>query len=335
MKKEKQRPKARTIQHLNADEHAVVSALQEKRDELGLTDAAFHRRYLPRAYSTWHRVQHDCYTGNTSAVIKAYEQALQTFENIRVFAPSIESDEPFYMMPVFESVVEAVNRAHARTDENRLVVFLAPTGGGKDAMCRHLAQTHNAKIVEGRESWRKSYFASCTDVCNALGLKGPWRSSREVEFDMLAKLNGHNYTIVANEGNSFGPHTFNMFKLILNQTSAVVVVCAIPGLFNRMRLKSWHESDQFIRRAVAVISAPEIDPENVLPFMDQLNFGNCRDICAELITVAANTFGRFNMVKRIIENLRDEHGYTNGRTVTIDAVETAIAETEAFLRLYS
>jgi hypothetical protein len=126
-----------------------------------------------------------------------------------------------------------------------------------------------------------------------------------------------------------------MFKLILNQTSAVVVVCAIPGLFNRMRLKSWHESDQFIRRAVAVISAPEIDPENVLPFMDQLNFGNCRDICAELITVAANTFGRFNMVKRIIENLRDEHGYTNGRTVTIDAVETAIAETEAFLRLYS
>ncbi|NCC52814.1 MAG: hypothetical protein EOM20_16585 [Spartobacteria bacterium] len=328
-------PKAQNIQQLNADEQAIVAALQEKRDELGLTDAAFHRRYLPRAYSTWHRIQHDGYAGNTSKAIKEYEQALRTLENIRAFAPKIESDEPFYMMPVFESVVEAVNRAHARTDENRLVVFLAPTGGGKDAMCRHLAKTHNAKIVEGRESWRKSYYAGCADVCNALHVKGPWRSTREVEFDMLAKINGHNHTIVANEGNSFGPQTFNMFKLILNQTSAVVVVCAIPGIFDRMRLKSWYESTQFLRRAVAVISAPEIDPENVRPFMAELNFGDDRDICAELITIAANTFGRFNMVKRIIENLRDEHSYANGRKVSIDAVETAIAETEAFLRLYS
>jgi len=323
------------VNHLTDDARAIVVALQQKRDDLGLTDAAFHRKFLPRSYSTWIRLQGDSYAGDTESVVSEYRQALENISRIEAFAPKTSGDEPFHEFPVFEAVVEAVHRAHAREDENRLVVFLAPTGGGKDAICRHLKKRSQAAVVEATESWRKSYYASCADVCRVIHVDGPWRSTRECERDMLASLNRRNGTLVFNEGNYFGPQTLNMIKLILNQTGTVVVICAIPQIFDRMKLKSWFESSQLIRRAVAIIEAPELDPDQVEPFLEPFTVAKeDMDPACRLIAAAANGFGLFNMIKRVVENLQAKKQYASGKPVPLSAFERAIAEAEAFLRLY-
>jgi hypothetical protein len=308
--------------------------LLAKREELGLTDQAFHRKYLHGSYTTWYRWSTNQYNGDIDKQFEIYKKNFAQLIDIKALNPLLDSSEPFYEFPVFEAIVNAIKKALDTKDENRLVIFLAKEGGGKDALCRQLKKIFNADILEATESWRKSYTAGCADVCQCIKVKGTWKSTRETEKQMLLALNKNRHILVINEGNSFGPHTLNMIKLILNQTNSVVAIFAIPGIFDRMKHKSWFESSQVIRRAVAVIEAPDIEPDHVAPFLAEFNMNGSREPACMAIAAAANSFGRYNMIKRIVQILRDKKYNANSREVPLSAVESSIAEAEAFLRLY-
>lgn len=320
---------------LSPAQKEVIAALNRKREELGLSDREFVRRHLGFSFSLWNRLRNDKYGADPAAKIAECERALRAITDMQA-AQSVSritgKPKEFHELPNMSAVFNAVNEARLRDDQNRAVFYLAPAGGGKSEVCSQLKLRYGAVVVEAKESWRKSYFAGCADICRALGESGPWRGTRDAEYAMLQALLRKEHILAIDEANYFAPHTCNMIKLILNQTRCTVVVCAIPGLFDEMRKKAWWEAGQMVRRAVAVIRYTKAETENIVPFLACFEFFKIRDNAvpaARVIRDAANSFGMYDLVGRVVEELQDV--FDPDDAITIDEVTDAIKVVQAKL----
>lgn len=326
------------IRHLTPEQKKIVNDLDAMRSQLGIsTDAEFVRRYIAgeMSASTWRRLKADVYTGTPEPHVEVCRRILARLEDMVAVQRGRDIEAAaFFELPVFKSVFDAITIARERTDCKRLVIYLAQQGGGKSAICEQLRRRYNALSVSVMPSWRKSYFASCSDVCRAGGLGGPWRSTKDVESCMLRFLNEEPRLIAMDEGNTLGAESLNMIKVILNETRCTVFLAALPELFDLITNKSWFESKQVIRRSVAIIDLDEypIAARDVKPFLK--DFKISKDDASSIYKVigeAANRFAAFDMIKAIRENLTD---ICDGKTVTLDDAETAVAIAEKMWRLH-
>lgn len=320
----------RPIKHLTDEQKSVIDKLNDLRPQLAGagTERDFARRYLPFSYDTWRHLRLDDYTGNTDKCCADAEKALQNI--LLMLDARVDTGagaDEFFPTAVSRAIFNAVDTARGRDNENRLIIYKAETGGGKSAICRQLARKYGSPIVEGTESMRTSYFAVCSRICKAYGSPGPWLSKDRVEDEMLAIFGQRDMVLIFDEGNSFGPQAINALKLILNRTRTTIFIAAIPAIFNRMRLKSWFEASQLIRRVEAVFVHPDFHRTHVTPFFQGWDFPDGQAKAMSRIAEASAAFGMYDMVKRVREELVKG---CKGRTATQAQVETAlnIAETK-------
>jgi len=293
----------RPIRHLTEHQTQIVAKLSALRTQLAGagTEQQFAQRYLPFSYDTWRHLIKDDYTGNTEKCVDQCEQVLgNLLAMIDVRVEHSAADE-FFETPLTKAIFHSIDRARSRTDENRLVIYKAETGGGKSAICRQIAKTYSSPIIEGTESMRTSYFAVCARICQVYGVPGPWRSRFQVENEMLNLLGQRDIVLIIDEANSFGPEAINAVKLILNKTRATIFMAAIPAIFNRMQLKSWFEAAQMIRRAEAIWTHPAFNAETIRPFFQGLEFEDSEAL--ERIADVCCLFGMYDMAKRVREEL--------------------------------
>jgi DNA transposition AAA+ family ATPase len=328
-----------STQKLTQEGRAYVKRLEELRELLNASDpdgremsnTQFAIKYLPYSESTWIHLRQDDYTGNTKEMERRSLAAIIKIEQ-ELESRGITINTPLYKTDIVKSVLEHVASArNIISSPNRLVVYLAETGGGKTALCRHIAATWKGNIVEGRESWRASYTSGCRDVAVAAGATkdDKMRNAREAEEVMLRHLRARRMVLCIDEANSFGPHTCNMVKLILNQTPTVIFLGSIPGLWEKMNQANWFEASQLQRRAVAVVRLAKLTAAEARPFLKpviedkELLTAACRRVAD-----SATEFGLFDRVERITRYIADETTGT-GNPVTMEAVAKAIAITRA------
>jgi len=328
------------IKRLTVEGRKRVTRLSELRDALNasdpdgieLSDAEFAARYLPFHASTWQRLREDNYTGDTTKMERRCLESIIRLESVLEDRGVHLGQVELFKSDIVKSVLLHVDTARDNhLNANRLVVYLAETGGGKTALCRHIAASYLGCIIEGRESWRSSYTAGCRDVAIAAGATkdDKMRNSREAEDVMLRYLRKRPHVLCIDEANSFGPHTCNMVKLILNKTPTVVFMCAIPGLWQRMQSSNWFEASQLKRRAVAVVQLAALGPKDARPFLARIiPERSILTAAAKAVAQAASRFGLYDFVERIAAHLTDEYA-GNGEPVTIEAVAKAIAVTRA------
>jgi hypothetical protein len=320
----------RPIKHLTPQQAAVIEKLNQIRAHLpgAKTEQDFARRYLPFSYDTWRHLRLDDYTGSVDKCCADAEKALANILlMIEARVDTGAGKDEFFPTSISRAIFNAVDAARGRDNENRLIIYKSETGGGKSAICRQLARKYDSPIVEGTESMRTSYFAVCSRICKAYGSPGPWMSKDRVEDEMLAIFGQRDMVLIFDEGNSFGPQAINALKLLLNRTRATIFIAAIPAIFNRMRLKSWFEASQLIRRVEAVFVHPDFDRVHVAPFFNGWEFPDGQAKAMNRIAEAASAFGLYDMVKRVREELVKTCG---GKTATQAQIETAlnIAETK-------
>jgi type II secretory pathway predicted ATPase ExeA len=317
------------IDSLRADLREVVLELQTlyatlKRDEPDLSQAEFARRHLPFDSTVWSKLQSTDtpYDSGHEAKIAQCRQAVADIEERLATANLHRGEGKVVPLRHFRDVENALAIARTVRNENRLVVFLAPTGGSKSALCRHLAVTRSAVLVEAKASWSGSYFATCLDVCAALGVRSSrafdYRTNkRAAETKMLAALRSRDHLLCFDEGaTSFSVHTAAAVKLILNQTRARVLMCGTPELLDRMMASS--EGRQLIRRCVCVVRAEVVSARDVRQF---LVYDLDQD-AVDLVVQAANDFGLYDHVTRVAEVLQLDH--KPGAAVPADAVRSAV-----------
>ena len=315
--------------NLDAEQQVVIDELNALRAKLAVpNDTEFHKRYLSSymSYSTWFRLNDGNYNGKIEKYIDCCRQVIENITELlasRTYLRPVQIGE-FYRLNTFEAVFESIKEAQERPDNKRLVIFLAETGFGKSAVCEQLHIKYNATLIESSEVWRSSYFACVKDVCAALGSAGPWKSVAAAQEWMLNQMNKKVGVLGIDEANSFGPHSCNLVKMILNRTPWVVFIGALPGLFNMMTRKSWFEASQMLRRAIAVIHHADIKPVDVSPFVSELKFAEPK-AALPLIAGAGNKFGGYDTIKEIRTELLDSFG--TDEDIPTPGVEKAIAIT--------
>jgi type II secretory pathway predicted ATPase ExeA len=314
-----------TARRLTEEDRAVITEVEGMIDTLirndpKLTKAECLRKFLPFHPSVWSKLtSEEGYAGAIEVKLGQCRQAIREMEDYLANAAHHRTAKRFHWLQKFQAVLDAVAIAKTVENENRLILFLAPTGGGKSELCRQLAASKSASIIEAKESWRNSYFAGCHDVCAAVGARGKAASKQEVERKMLATLLCRDHLLAIDEGaTAFGAPTANMVKLILNQTHSTVVLCGTPELSARMMKSS--EGQQLMRRCLVVVRSETITPREAkafLPYRFNDEAGSLQTVCN-----AANGFGMFDLVSRIHGTLSADH--EDGDTIEFSEVKKAI-----------
>jgi hypothetical protein len=328
--------KKHEVKHATAAQRATINELIHLRDvELKANDTAFHAEYFADvcSYTVWFRLQKDNYTGNTAAICEALADKLVFLkERLRTakVAERTEANDVFFKTDSVLAALSAVDEALDRGDEIRLVVYLAKFGQGKSALGRYLKRTKNALIVPVFNTWRSSYSAGLKGLRALLGVTGKYRTIEELRERVFHEVRCNPRILFFDDANTLGPESLNLIRDLLNHTPCTVVVAAIPELMDQLYKKSFWEAGQMFSRSVAVIPAEDVKTDDVAHFMKPFKLNGASSEAFKAIKAAANEFGHFRFVKRIVEYCDKQGGREKG--LTLEQVLHGVRLTQAFLR---
>jgi type II secretory pathway predicted ATPase ExeA len=313
--------------------HPVVKALIAHQDRLGEGNALFARRYINVSEASWSTLKAGTYAAkDPGPMLERCEAALQMLNDQAERAEASPMRAKIIDLSHVRASVSAVKRCYGEP-QNRFVVFLAPSGGGKTTLARKLLETYlgGAVLVEATETWRTSYFSAVLAVLEAMGESTDFPNVRAAETHLLDKLTVTPRILVIDEGHYLGPAALNLLKAVLNRTQTRVVLLAIPELFARMQQRGYEEAQQLRRRTFAKIVVPEVTLGDCRLFLAEKMPGYCglkadEKRAVELACDAANKFGRFDTLQRLCDEMDAE---ADAQAATLDDVRAALKRVEA------
>lgn len=272
-----------------------------------ISDGDFARRFLPFSSTTLSRIKSetDPYTGSIDSIAEKVTHAEEDIaERLSAIRQASESERAFVATKLANATQASLKKARDSRGR-RVVVLLAPTGAGKSAVGAALA-ARGAIYVEGRQSWKKSYKAFCADVAKAAGRPLKLRSFTEhdAEERMLQALRSRDSILYIDEANTLGPESANAIKLIVNMTRTVVLVAAIPEMWDKFTAGAADEVAQLINRCQPILRYRGLSEADARPF-----FAHCGisagelDKCVQSIVDAANDFGAFKTIVNLVDEL--------------------------------
>jgi hypothetical protein len=314
---------------LNAEQQEVIDQLRALQDKKAKSDGAFARDHLTYSASAWNRIKSGDYftkVKDPEAVVISLSKSLRLIqmeeERLEKF-----SGRQFIKLPDAKAVLKAIAecRQKPQSDPDRIVVYLAPTGGGKSALGGYMVSHFGASLAEAREAWKKSYFTALKDVGTSVGLDmSEIYNPTDGENLLLPFLRKRKHILVFDEGEYFGLEALNLIKLIMNTTPTTLLINAIGRAYRKWNHYYPHEASQILRRTHAVIEFSGIQPADALQFL------RCKvddaGVCGKLLADAANSFGAYDFLVRTATELGEDEA-------SVNEVRAAIRRVEGFMGL--
>jgi len=273
--------------------------------------ADFVRRYLPFGATRWTRIKAaldpeaaESYfdlVRDPDSVISELEDVLR---EIRLDAAA-RSRAVVEILPLrqFRAVATAVRECRSKVTPERLVKYIAPTGGGKSYLCEYLRKEFHASVVETREAWRRSYWTVLTDITRACGIRpGSQMIPRVLEDKLIEKLSNERRVLVFDEAEFFGASALNGLKLLLNKTRVTLVLAAIAEAHDYWNHYCPHEANQIARRTHAIVELGQILPVDAEHFFAADQFED-RTASIDQICAEASVFGHYSFLQRMADAL--------------------------------
>lgn len=278
-----------------------------------MSESQMVNQFFSLSGTTYNRLKNGVYAGAIASNLDKLEREIDDMASrISEIQRRTKKAGEFVRTRFGAAVVGAV--VAARDDMNccRIVIGLAPTGGGKSSITRYLEARYNAISVEGRQSWRTSYKAFCADVAAAAGNRIKSRKYDEhlAEEEMLAALGQKAGILVIDEAVNFGRGTWNAIKMIANRTEYTVVILSIPELFDELKKGAENEVKQVLNRCQAVLRFDGIPIHDVEQFIDLAKIGPDAAEYGKLIIAAADSFGAYKLIRRIADEMQENEGMT-------------------------
>jgi hypothetical protein len=287
---------------------ATITELVALQTRTEKSDALFARDHLSYSAATWSKIQSLTYNVKDleSLSIQLAADARLLHEEMALSSRGALST--FIDLDHCSAVMKAIKQCRTKQNEDRLVVYLAPTGGGKSTLAKQVRKEFSGTLVNAAESWRKNYMAVLKDIALAGGGNAQFRSEHDGEIEVIRLFRARRGVLIIDEGESFGPRTINLIKKILNETPTVVLLCTIEQFYQSWNKAAWVQALQLKRRTHVVIRCPLITPRDVASFIPPtLKFeADAQKACCIHIAAAANQFGKYDFVSRIMTDLADE-----------------------------
>lgn len=308
--------------------HPVVSRLIEIQGSQ--SDKAFAEG-LTVSETVWFRIKKGEYQASDhSRVLKKLTWDLSNITDAETLTGSIKRGR-ILSLSFITDARDALNMAFAE-ERNRIVIVLADTGGGKTSIAKAIERDFSSRtaMVEATETWRKSYLAGTQDISRACGIPEPANNMRVAQNDLIAELKRQPRIIIIDEGNYFGTACLNLVKTVVNQTSSIVVILAMPLLWKTITKKSNQEARQLRNRAAAILEFTRVKKSDVARALEETvpnwsTLNGSASAATAAITEAANSFGLWNTVFSIASFVAEEAGTGD---LTLNIVESAIADVQ-------
>lgn len=321
---------------IDTKNHPTIKALSEHRDRLDISDAVLARRYLNVSKTTWSQLQSGTYPAqDPTPMLEKCADALQVLIDESERADTAGAGQ-VVDLPHVRAALAGIKGSYGAA-QNRLIVYLAPSGGGKTTLVRKIRETYRSLAIcgEATETWRGSYLNAAADIAGWLGVDGDFVNPRKAEAAVLDQLAVTPRILCIDEGHYCGPAALNFIKAILNKTDTRVVFLSIPQLWKRMEEKAYEEAKQLRRRTHAKVVVEEISESDCRKFVANrldgydLADGDEKKIVAAIITTA-NRFGLYDTVERICtEVITEISAQKKSRAIDLDDVTAAIIRVEA------
>lgn len=314
-----------------------LKLLETLREEVAqaASQTEFARQHLPFGASTLSKILAVFNPEAESSYFDEVDNPEPKLAEIRDALEQLELDrnqnaranqEPIHRLRKFEAVAAAIQECRNKKSCERLIKYLAPTGGGKTMLCNYLAQRHGVRVTEGREMWRhreRGYSVFLTDVCRVarVRLRGETRIEK-IEESLIQASRDKSILLALDEGEFFGATVLNGLRYLLNKTSIVVLICAIRQAHDRWNRYYPVEADQLARRTHAVIEMDSVTPADARQFFAPDAFKRPEE-ALEMIAAAASSFGMFSALQRIARHLQIKQA---GKSDVEKAIAKAAAE---------
>jgi hypothetical protein len=318
------------------EQRALLEALRaEQMKEKSVKE--FTKKFLPFGDAKWGTIMKALDESSESSYFDMISDRERQFEELEELLERIKlrraisacDDDSLKLnrLSTFVGINHAVTACLDERGPERLVKYLAPTGGGKTMLGRFLAEQHtNVRIVECREAWRRSYFTFLSDICAAVKvpIAGESRPSAIEDALVLAMLD-RTVVLVIDEAEFFGRESLNGLKLLLNKTRIVPVICAISEAHDKWNRYYPMEADQISRRTHSVVQLTQISQKDCALFFSENQFADANAETAHIATKASE-FGHYSLIRRVARKL-------NGvRRAERSDVDTAIKSARVAMR---
>ena len=312
MSTENQDPKPAAKWQPNAEQAALLRALLEEQTK-EKSASEFTRKFLPFSPERWSKItavldeerprSYFDDVQDRDAVFSELEMALR---EIRIDRARPESLGQRYELTHFRAVAQAVRECRSGTGRNRIIKYLAPTGGGKTELCRFLVNEFGASMVETREAWRRSYFTVLEDICRALKvrLNGESRPAT-IEAKLIEALSDKKRILCLDEAEFFGASALNGLKLLINKTRVTIVLCAIPAAHDRWNRHFPVEADQIATRTHGIYELGAVDVKDAGLFFAANQFAD-REASLKLLAQEASVIGHYSFLQRVADCLKGD-----------------------------
>lgn len=294
----------------------IIAALSNHQDTMDLSDTKFCKEHLSITSTVWLRVKSGEYWqmvqdgSSVMAQLGLDLDRLQNWLDLRdrfanlKFVPTTESRAVF-------AAIEAC-LLKPTDDPERVVVYLAPTRGGKSALCKEITgKWKNARYVQSHEGWERSYFTCLKDLGVALGAFSSqpkkYLSKQAMEKKLIDSLAGRRMVLAIDEAEFFGRDSLNLIKYMLNSTNVVIVLCVIPEAYDEWQGSFPHESAQILARTHSIHSLEPISADTAAKFLRDVSLEQPK-VCAQFAADAANDFGHFSCLGYIQKRLQSGAG---------------------------
>lgn len=280
------------------DQLDLIQRVRNRQQSMEMSDGEFCKEHLPFTATVWGRIL----TGQYWYMVESGDRILAELAATEDGIERAQAMRERYGNPRFvnhtaaQAVWAAIDDCRSRPTSNpqRLVVYLAPTRGGKTWICFEAVKRYGAKYVQTRERHAHSYYTFLRDLCCAFGCinSKAFLSKAAMEEKLVARLSGTRHYLVFDEGEFFAAESLNLIKYLLNTTNVVVLLAAIPLAYERWSQRFPHESEQILARSEAVIELAPITGEQALVFLKHCKLEH-REKCGEVAAAFANAFGHF------------------------------------------
>jgi hypothetical protein len=318
------------------DQIQIIEDLIVERDALALSNQEFAKRHLPFDSSKWSRI---CAVLDPAAELSYFDMVQDrqsVFDDLALALREIHVDREraakycenkIIATPEYKQVVQAVRDVRQKTSPERLIIYLAPTGGGKTFLCEYLRTELGASVVETREAWKRSYSTALQDICRSCRIRLANETvPSKMEDRMIDGLSSRTTVLAMDEGEFFGTAALNGIKLLLNKSRVTIVIAAIPEAYDKWNRYCPMEALQLSRRTYAIIES-KCDVENVKSFFAGIKFENPKDSFAA-IAKTANELGAYSLMRRVRDAISDD------QPVSAEAVAKAITKSRRQMKRF-
>lgn len=282
-------------------QHPDVLGLATTQTLTGLNDADFCRRVkFSLSPSSWGKVKKGTYSGNCNTALAAVAAAQSADMATANQAPVVV--DGIVLLDHIRDAADAVAAARIAHDEHRLVLVVAPAGGGKTYTARHIAVKYCGHIINATPSWAKSYMHTLRELGRGLGIGGDWRSAGDAERAIIQALTLSPRLIIIDEANHFSRDSLNFLKTILNETRCCLVLLTIPHHLARMAADCREEFPQLLRRSVAIIHIPPVGMDDLTAIQRGLYPHLALETPVQICNLA-NTTHRLDTVTRVLDEI--------------------------------